>query len=131
MVFSDLSRSANNSVGDYRVLQIAARTKVTVSAEQVQAVETKTRDQAESRLWFTPRKGRITASRCKSACHTDPANLSISLIMAICHPEVSRFCTAATTWGKVALVQYTAISESHHKQLLVSKCGLLLLLPGY
>lgn len=130
MVLSDLYRPENNSVGYYGLLQIAARTEVTVTAEQVQAVETKTRDQAESRLWFRLRTGRITASKFKSACHTDPANPSLSLIMAICHPEVSRFSTAATIWGchheKVALEQYTAISESHHKQLLVSKCGLFI-----
>ena len=41
----------------------------------------------------------ITASQFKSACHTDPASRSVSLIMVICYPEACRFSTSATRWG--------------------------------
>ena len=41
------------------------------------------RDQSNCRLWFRLRAGRITASRFKSACSTDPASPSLSLIMGI------------------------------------------------
>ena len=29
----------------------------------------------------------ITSSKFKSVCHTDPANLSLSLIMSLCHQK--------------------------------------------
>lgn len=78
---------------------MAVKTEVSVSHDQAVAAERNTRDQAGSRLWFHMRTGRVTASRFKSACRTDPANPSVSLIMNICHPEVFRFQTAATEWG--------------------------------
>jgi len=43
------------------------------------SVEKETRLQGQSRLWFTFRAGRVTASRMKSACHTNPANPSLYL----------------------------------------------------
>lgn len=109
-------------------MNIATSTEVSITANQDRAVEAGTRDQANSILWFRMRCGRITASKFKSACHTDPASPSVSLIMAIFYPEVHRFRTPATCWGcqheKVALEKYT--SQSQHKNLQVSRCGLFI-----
>ena len=70
-----------------------------VDKNQQALVEEKTRDQANSRLWFRMRTGRITASKFKAACRTDPTCPSQSLIMGICHPEMAHFNTEATKWG--------------------------------
>ena len=94
------------SLGYRSLLQLANQTNVCLTADQAKAVESKTRDQAaNSRIWFRMRAGRITASKFKSACCTDPANPSKSLIMSVCYPEVYRFCNEATKWG------------CHHEQL--------------
>ena len=47
------------------------------------------------------RAGRISASNLKAVCHTDTAMPSISLIMSICHPDMSHFNTTATAYGRV------------------------------
>ena len=70
-----------------------------ITEAQQQAVEKETREQSNSRLWFRMRTGRVTASKYKMACHTDPANPSQSLIMKICYPETKKFSTEATKWG--------------------------------
>ena len=102
--------------------------KSNITANQGRAAEAGTMNQANSRLLFRMRCGRITASKFKSACHTDPASPSVSLIMAIRYPEACHFSTSATRWGwqheKVALERYTGLSQ--HKNLRVSKCGLLI-----
>lgn len=49
-----------------------------ISEDQMEAVERETRGQSSSRLWFRMRCGRITASKFKSVCNTDPANPSLS-----------------------------------------------------
>lgn len=45
---------------------------ISVSEEQAKAVERATRDQASCNLWFQSRAGRITASKMKTACCTEP-----------------------------------------------------------
>ena len=124
MVPSDLYRTEYLSLGYHELLEIAGNTEINITAKQGRAAEAGTRN--HSRLWFRMRCGRITASKFKSACHTDPASPSVSLIMVICYPEACRFSTSATRWGcqheKVALERYT--SQSQHKNLRVSKCGL-------
>lgn len=64
----------------------------------------------------------------KSACCTDPANPSKSLIMSVCYPEVYRFCNEATKWGchheQLALEIYS--HRSQHENVKVSKSGLFI-----
>jgi len=55
--------------------------------------------QIKSNLWFAYRAGRITASKMKSACHTDPSYPSQALIKAIVYPEVYKFNSKAISWG--------------------------------
>lgn len=57
------------------------------------------KSQSASQLWFRFRSGRITASRTKTACRSNPDQPSISLIRSICHHEAASFATAATKWG--------------------------------
>lgn len=67
-----------------------------VTAKQAVALEAETRKQSNSKLWFTHRAGRITASKLKSAVRTNPEKPSKSLIKSICYPEAYRFSSGAT-----------------------------------
>ena len=62
--------------------KIASKKIIKVTEAEAKQVETKTRAQSNSCLWFRMRAGRITASRFKSTCHTNLARPSIGLIMA-------------------------------------------------
>lgn len=102
--------------------------RLTVTSAQKKAVEEKTRGQANSKIWFQMRTGRVTASRFKAACHTDPACPSASLIMSICHPELSRFSTDATRWGcnheGTAKNAYLELQKNHHHNFTITDSGL-------
>ena len=125
LVLSELYRKEHLGVGFTTLLDIASSIKLSVTQDQAKAVEAKTREQANTKLWFRMRAGRITASKFKSACCTDPASPSKSLIMSICYPEMFRFSTEATTWGcqheKLALEIYS--NRNVHENIQVSKCG--------
>ena len=128
MVLSDLYQPDNLSLGYKELLKMVANTDISVTGVQATAAaEQNTRGQATSRLWFHLRIGRVTASKFKRACHTDPANPSLSLIMSNCHPEAFRFKTAATAWGcqheKTALEQYREKRSLSHQNHKVSSCG--------
>ena len=60
--------------------------------------------------------GRVTASRFKSACQTYPAQPSVSLIMGVYIPELTKFKTAAIKWGfeheKVVISRYLSSYQS-------------------
>ena len=61
--------------------------EISLTVNECQAIKKATREQAQSKLWFQQRAGRITASKLKSACHTDPSKPSKQLIETICYPE--------------------------------------------
>ena len=56
--------------------------------EQADVVEGATKAQSDSRLWFRYRAGHITAS--------NTSDLAISVVRAMCYPEVTKFSNAAT-----------------------------------
>lgn len=129
-VLTDLYEPTNLSLSYYELLQLTNKIVITLSSEQAKAVESKTMDQSTSRLWFRMRAGRITASKFKSVCRTDPANPSLSLIMSVCHPDTMRFKTAATSWGcqheKDALEHYRKKSCRLHENFHISPAGLFI-----
>ena len=106
------------------LLQMSKECNIVITSDQVQAVKSKTRSQMRCSLWFRMRSGRITASKFKNVSHTNEASPSISLIMTICHPELSRFSSTATTWGceheKVARDKYYSKSSYQHSKFTVS-----------
>ena len=73
--------------------------EIKVSAEQAKAVELATHEQSNSKLWYRFRAGRITASKMKTACCTDPILPSQTLIKTVCYPESYKFSSSATVWG--------------------------------
>ena len=50
------------------LLMLAENVDVLVTSEQCKAVESSTKDQLKSRLWFNIRTGTVTASNLKSLC---------------------------------------------------------------
>ena len=109
------------------LLKIASKKIIEVTEAEAKHVEMKTRAQSSSRLWFCMRAGRITASRFKSDCHTNLAQPSISLIMAICHPEMSKFSSLATSWGckheKITMSKYSSLNMRCHHDFRINRCG--------
>lgn len=80
------------------ILSMCKDVEISVSEEQAKAVEAATRDQASSKLWFQFWAGRITASKMKTACCTDPNQPAQSFIKSVCYPESYKFTSKATTW---------------------------------
>ena len=103
---------------------------VDISKEMAEKVEQATRSQSHSKLWFKYRAGRITASRMKAVCRTDPGNPAQSLIKSICYPEAFSFTTAATKWGckheKQGQEMYLAVNKLKHHDLSVAESGLVI-----
>ena len=69
---------------------------LTVTIEQTKRLELVTRQQSKASIWYEYKAGRVTASKKKSAAHTNPAKPSQSLINAICYPHKITFRSAAT-----------------------------------
>lgn len=81
------------------ILSMCKNVEISVSEEQAKAVEAAKRDQASSKLWFPFRAGRITASKMKTTCCTDPNQPAQRFIKSVCYPESYKCTSKATTWG--------------------------------
>ena len=115
----DLQKPDYLQYGYSELVRLAEQCRIVVTPKQMQLVELKTRSQAKSPLWFQMHSGRVTASKFKSACHTDPALPSMSFVTSVCYPELTKFKNAATTWGcqheKFAFMKYTDLHGSKCK----------------
>ena len=133
-VLSDLHNQDLRCAQYLEILQHASTIGVikccSVSANQQVAVEKSTRSQASYKLWFRMRTGRITASRFKAACNTNPACPAKSLIFAICYPKMAKFRSKKTTWGcnheKIAREKYNMLQQTKHQNFDVANCGLFI-----
>ena len=99
-----------------------------ISLKEAETVEEATRDQADSKVWFEQRTGRVTASKFKASCSTNPDKPSKSLIKMICYPGAHRFSNAATKWGisneSKAREAYEFSIADQHLNLSVADSGL-------
>lgn len=115
------------SLNYHELLKFCEECDIAISESQIKAVEENTREQSNSKVWFSMRTGRITASRFKAASHTNPLSPSISLIMNICYPELK---TVATKWGcdheNIAREKYKQMSTLSHSQFEVGNAGLFI-----
>ncbi|KAK6175862.1 hypothetical protein SNE40_014241 [Patella caerulea] len=75
------------------------KSTIVITDEDISNVEYHTRRQADSKLWYRFRTGRVTASRMKAVCSTSCQNPSMSLLKSICYPTEANFSTAATHSG--------------------------------
>ena len=103
---------------------------ISFSFTQAQQVEEMTRMQADSRLWFQQRAGRITASKFRQVLHTDISQQSISLLLSICYPESYKAVSSACQYGceheDVAREKYIESYSRIHETFFVVKSGLIL-----
>ena len=99
-----------------------------ISSEEAVCVESCTRGQATTKVWFEQRAGRITASKFKGICSTKPSSPSPSLIKSVCYPHAHRFSSNATRWGieneSKAREAYEFAIAADHINLSVANCGL-------
>ena len=97
----------------------------TITPELAKRIEENTQDQAQSKLWFQQRAGRVTASRLKAAVCTNVAQPSQSLIKGICYPEGTSFTSKATAWGcdheQKACKEYQNLVHDQHTEFSISK----------
>jgi hypothetical protein len=114
--------------------EMALDVMLPVSEEQQIAVEEATRDQANNRLWFRFRTGRITASKMHTTLHTNPNMPAISLIKSICYPQAHKFQVASTSWGcdheQHAIHIYTEHMENHHRNFKITPSGFFISLQA-
>ena len=105
------------------LLDMCKDVEISVSEEQAKAVEAATKDQASSKLWFRFRAGRITASKMKTACCTDPKQPAQSFIKSVSYPESYKFISKATTWGcnheKFAPDMFIDVNTESHENVKV------------
>lgn len=110
------------------LLQQCQQISLEVTHDGCQAIETSTRKQSQSKVWYQQRAGRITASNLKSACKTNTAKPAKSLVKSICFPEAHKFSTAATRWGCEhegrARKAYQIEINRFHESLTISDSGL-------
>ena len=110
MCLSELYKPEYAELNYGELIMLAKNYTVSITEEQASPVESKTRLQFNSRLWLRMSTGRVTASCFKEVCRTNLAQLSLSLVMALCHPEIAKFKSSATNWG------------CQHEQTAISNC---------
>ena len=81
------------------LLRVCEQCEIVISPQMAQIIEKVTRQQHQQKKWFKYRAGRVTASRMKAVCHTNPSHPSQSLIKSVCYPEVFSFTSKQTSWG--------------------------------
>ncbi|XP_030218111.1 uncharacterized protein LOC115547799 [Gadus morhua] len=127
LVLTELRKDEAVHMDYSELLSTCKDVEISVSEEQAKAVEAATRDQASSKLWFRFRAGRITASKMKTACCTDPKQPAQSLIKSVCYPESYRFTSKATTWGcnheKFARDMFIDVHKESHENVKVHDTG--------
>ena len=101
-----------------------------ISGDQASLVEENTREQANSRIWYQQRSGRVTASKLKSIIATNPLKPSHSLIKTICYPDLYSFKSAACKYGveheDIARKEYAQRMSKLHTDFEISDTGLII-----
>ncbi|XP_041347064.1 uncharacterized protein LOC121366854 [Gigantopelta aegis] len=112
------------------ILQKCTSVNISATREQIEATEMATRGQSNSRLWQRYRAGRITASKFRKVCKTDPSQPSPSLIKDICYPEKKNVNTPATRWGllkeRKAKEQYLELMKMKHVNFKMRDSGFVI-----
>jgi len=118
----DLYNPENEELLYTEVLEVCDELQLPITPQEVQNIELYTREQGKSPAWFKQRTGRITASKMKAICATDPSQ---SLLSQICYPHLKKFTTPATTWGceheAIARLAYIEMIKPMHTKFSVQK----------
>ncbi len=73
--------------------------KLDITEEHANLIEKEIITHTKGSAFYQHRAGRIGASKCYAAHHTDPALPSLSLIKTVCYPDIFCFNSAATRHG--------------------------------
>lgn len=120
----------SKSLQELRVLGMNVR--LTLTIHDVEWVEQFTRDQYKSQLWNWVRIGRVTASILKTVVHTsnEVPPPKLSTLRGICHPDVVRFETPATLYGRrnepLARQYLSNVWKNDHQNGRIVECGIFL-----
>ena len=90
LCLSELFRTEHLQSNYGELLKHTGEYVISITPEKAELVESKTKAQSKSPISFKMRIGQITASRSKSAAHTNCSSPSVSLIMSIYHPEMMK-----------------------------------------
>ena len=97
---SSLYKPENEELIYKELIDVGEDVVFELTSEQISEIEEHTRAQQGCDLWFKHRAGQITASKMKTACHTDPAAPCIHQPdKANLLPKKYSFSTSATRWG--------------------------------
>ena len=118
-ILTDLFEQSHSKLPFNELLNKCDEVELSVTQEQSKCVEQATKTQSSNKLWFRFRSGRVTASKMKRICRSNPDQPSQSLVKAVCYPEAASFTVAATQWGckheEVARAKYVEqMQASHH-----------------
>ena len=126
----DLYQAHNEELTYSELIVVCEQVNLTISREEIAAIEVATLNQTKSMAWFTQRAGRITASVMKNVCATDPGNPAQSLICRVCYPDANKFSSQATKWGceheSLAKAAYTDIMQNSHSGFVCKDSGFVI-----
>lgn len=129
-IIPDLFERGNLELDYPKLIKMSVEATLGVFEVHIEKIETSTRAQASSSGFYRHRAGRIGASQCFSAFHTNLAQPSQSLIKTICYPSLYKVNTKATRYGlkyeSDAIKAYGASMKSRHVNLEVKKCRLFI-----
>ncbi|KAL3874727.1 hypothetical protein ACJMK2_037699 [Sinanodonta woodiana] len=112
-----LRNENTDSMSLEELLDYCSKLDISITNEQVNAVEKETHLQNKCKLWHHVREGRITSTTLHSVCHTNPKAPSISLLKSLTSASVS-VQTYQMVWGvkmkDVAKRQYTGKMKETH-----------------
>lgn len=101
--------------------------KRNIHPDQCERLEAKTKQQAKSQDWHTPREGRITSTTFHSVCTGNGDHLSETTLKKIMHYDDTNIQVQAVVWGReqeeMARECYAKEVNKIHKNAKVSLCG--------
>ena len=112
------------------LVQECEKVQLVVTDQEAKEVEAATREQAQCKLWFVQRAGRVTASNMYDVCKASTQQPSASLIKRICYPDAFSFTSLATEWGrtheKAARALYCNVAGKEHEKFSLANSGLVI-----
>lgn len=92
-IIPDLFETVNLELDYPELIKMCVEVTLGVSEEHIKKIEISIRTQASGSGFYRHRAGRIGASQCFSAFHTNLAQPSQSLIKTICYPSIYKVNT--------------------------------------
>ena len=97
-VLTDLFERLQSKLPFSELLNKCDEVEIIVTQEQAKCVEQATKKQIMNKLWFRFRSGRVTASKMKRICRSNPDQPSQPPVKTV-YPEAASFIVAATQLG--------------------------------